>query len=50
MKMTLDLPDSLVYEVKLRALREGRKLKEEVAHLLRKGMAVPESAESGHAG
>ena len=42
MKTTIDLPDRLVLEVKLRALREGRKLKEVVADLLRKGLAAPE--------
>jgi plasmid stability protein len=39
MKTTLDLPDSLVKQVKLRALREGKKLKDAVADLLRKGLA-----------
>lgn len=40
MKTTLELPDELIREVKLRAVREGRKLKEAVADLLRKGLAV----------
>jgi plasmid stability protein len=40
MKTTLELPDDLVRAVKLRALREGRKLKEAVAELLRKGLAA----------
>ena len=40
MKTTLDLPDALVKQVKLRAVREGRKLKDAVADLLRKGLAV----------
>jgi plasmid stability protein len=40
MKTTLDLPDELVKQVKLRALHEGRKLKDEVAELLRKGLAA----------
>jgi plasmid stability protein len=40
MKTTLDLPDSLVKQVKLRALRDGRKLKDAVADLLRKGLDV----------
>jgi hypothetical protein len=39
MKTTLDLPDELVRAVKLRAVREGRKLKEAVAELLRRGLA-----------
>jgi plasmid stability protein len=40
MKTTLDLPDALVKQVKLRAVREGRKLKDAVADLLRKGLRV----------
>ena len=40
MKTTLDLPDALVKQVKLRALRDGRKLKDAVADLLRKGLAA----------
>ena len=40
MKTTLDLPDALVKQVKLRALQDGRKLKDTVADLLRKGLAV----------
>ena len=40
MKTTLDLPDVLVKQVKLRALQEGRKLKDAVADLLRKGLAA----------
>jgi hypothetical protein len=40
MKTTLDLPDSLVKQVKLRALQEGQKLKDAVADLLRKGLAA----------
>ena len=43
MKTTLDLPDALVKQVKLRALHEGRKLKETVADLLRKGLASEEA-------
>ena len=43
MKTTLDLPDTLVKQVKLRALREGRKLKDAVAHLLRAGLEAPAS-------
>ena len=42
MKTTLDLPDALVKQVKLRALQKGRKLKDAVADLLRKGLAVSE--------
>jgi hypothetical protein len=40
MKTTLDLPDDLVKEVKLRAVHEGKKLKDAVAELLRKGLAA----------
>ncbi|MBI3866543.1 MAG: antitoxin [Planctomycetia bacterium] len=40
MKTTLDLPDALVKAVKLRAIHEGRKLKDAVADLLRRGLAV----------
>jgi plasmid stability protein len=40
MKTTLDLPDALVKQVKIRAVREGRKLKDAVADLLRKGLSV----------
>jgi plasmid stability protein len=38
-KTTLDLPDALVKQGKLRALRGGRKLKDAVADLLRQGLA-----------
>ena len=44
MKTTLDLPDALVKQVKIRAVREGRKLKDAVADLLRKGLAVSADA------
>jgi hypothetical protein len=40
MKTTLDLPESLIKQVKLRALHDGRKLKDAVEDLLRKGLAV----------
>lgn len=40
MKTTLELPDDLVKKVKLRALRDGRKLKDAIADLLRKGLTV----------
>jgi hypothetical protein len=40
MKTTLDLPDELVKEVKLLAVHEGKKLKDAVTDLLRKGLAA----------
>ena len=46
MKTTLDLPDALVKQVKLRAVREGRKLKDAVADLLRKGLAAAKDEDS----
>jgi hypothetical protein len=46
MKTTIELPDSLVREIKLRAIYEGRKLKDVVADLLRKGLDAPEMAET----
>ena len=45
MKTTLDLPDALVKQVKLRALRDGRKLKDAVADLLRKGLKAARDRE-----
>ena len=45
MKTTLDLPDALVKQVKIRAVREGRKLKDAVGDLLRKGLAVAADTE-----
>ena len=38
MKTTLELPDDLMRAVKVRAANEGRKLKEVVADLLRRGL------------
>jgi len=40
MKTTLDLPDALVKQVKLRAVQTGQKLKDAVADLLRRGLAA----------
>jgi plasmid stability protein len=45
MKTTVDLPDALVKQVKLRALHDGRKLKDAVADLLRQGLAAAKNAE-----
>ena len=38
-KTTLDLPDELMRAVKIRAVKANRKLKDEVAYLLRRGLA-----------
>ena len=40
MKTTLDLPDDLMREVKIRAIHEYKKLKDTIAELLKKGIAV----------
>ncbi|HQX85655.1 MAG: hypothetical protein IT510_01850 [Sulfuritalea sp.] len=40
MKTTLDLPDEIVREMKLRAVVQGRTLKELVADLLRQGLGM----------
>jgi hypothetical protein len=45
MKMTFDLPAALIKQVKLRALHEGRKLKDAVADLLRKGLAAAKNTD-----
>ena len=39
-KTTLDLPDDLIREVKIRAVHEHKKLKDAIAELIRKGMAA----------
>lgn len=39
MKTTLDLPPDLVRKMKLRAVHEGRKLKEVAAEVFRRGLA-----------
>src|SRR2546423_6594507 len=50
MKTTIELPDSLIREIKLRAIHENRKQKEIFAELLRKGLDAPEpSAEPSSA-
>lgn len=41
MKTTLELPDDLVRAMKLRAVREGKKLKHPAAELLRIGLEHP---------
>ncbi len=40
MKTTLDLPDELVRQAKLRALMQGRTLRDLVAQLLREGLGL----------
>lgn len=40
MKTTLDLPDELIREVKLRAVVQGRTLRDLVADLLRQGLGM----------
>lgn len=40
MKTTLDLPDELMREVKIRAVNEHKKLKDTIAELLRKGLSM----------
>ncbi|MPY87942.1 MAG: antitoxin [Luteitalea sp.] len=44
MKTTLDLPDELMRMVKIRAVHEGRKLKDIIADLLRRGLAIEGAA------
>lgn len=45
MKTTIDLPPNLVRAMKLRAVHEGRKLKDVAAELLKRGLAAPETQE-----
>jgi hypothetical protein len=40
MKTTLDLPDKLMREVKIRAIHEHKKLKDAIAELIRKGLSA----------
>ncbi|CAA6691149.1 MULTISPECIES: antitoxin [unclassified Lentimonas] len=40
MKTTLDLPESLVREMKLRAAQEGRKLKDVAAEVFERGLSA----------
>lgn len=42
MKTTMDLPDDLVREMKLRAVQEGKKLQQLAAEVIRRGLATPE--------
>ena len=41
MKTTIDLPEPLLKKLKLRALREGRKMKELAREFLEQGLAKP---------
>ena len=43
MKTTLDLPDDLMCEVKIRAVHEHKKLKDAIAEFIRKGIAASNS-------
>lgn len=43
MKITFDLPPELFRELKIRAVHEGRKLKDVAADLLKRGLAGPET-------
>ena len=42
MKTTIDLPEDLVREMKVRAVREGRKLREVAEEVFRRGLAAPD--------
>jgi hypothetical protein len=44
MKTTLDLPDDLMRQVKIRAVHENKKLKDMIAEFLRKGMSSRKDA------
>jgi hypothetical protein len=44
MKTTLDLPDDLMREIKIKAAREDRKLKDVVTELLQRGLAAEPTA------
>lgn len=41
MKTTVELPDELIREVKVRAAREGRRLKDVMADVVRLGLSQP---------
>ena len=46
MKTTLDLPDELIREVKLRAVVQGRTVKDLVAEILRQGLGIAPPGQS----
>jgi plasmid stability protein len=43
MKTTLDLPEELVREMKIRAARDGRKLRDVATEVIQRGLAQPVS-------
>jgi hypothetical protein len=47
MKTTLDLPPNLVRAMKVRAARDGRKLKEVAAEVVRAGLAAQTNSSGG---
>ncbi len=47
MKTTLDLPERLVREMKIRAATEGRKLRDVAAEMIEKGLSAPEQKSPG---
>lgn len=47
MKTTLELPDDLMRAIKLRAVREDRKLKDLIAELLRRGLTAEPEEQGG---
>ena len=49
MKTTLDLPEDLVREIKLRAVREDRNVKDLAAELLRAGLQTTRSRPAARA-
>lgn len=48
MKATFDLPEDLVREMKFRAVREGRKLREVAEEVMRRGLAAPAPSVGPH--
>jgi plasmid stability protein len=46
MKTTLDLPDELMREVKIRAVHEHKKLKDAIAEFIRKGLRARNSRQN----
>lgn len=47
MKTTFDLPEELVREMKFRAVREGRKLRDVAEEVFRKGLAAASAPHGG---